>query len=253
MRRFSRSYAALGWLRDEAALDRIYYSMRAGRGSLKRTFRHRLTALDGVVQNLAYAIFPSSKILRVHDVGASNAITSMELFEAIGHRCAEFVASDFYDAIYVRRARFGLHIVYDAECEMLQVGWWRIGYRVRRHSRLAGFVRRIELSEQTRISLFHPQALAKARKDSRFVLRRENLLAPPQDGTYDIVRAMNVLATMDRDTREAAIAQLKARVADGGLLIMGSEDMPTILLRSGDTFSPAVLNRATIEYLQQAA
>lgn len=192
---------------DEAAFEALLKEMRGGKTS-KLTRRNRLAALDGVLIKEISNRFHGS--IAVHDMAASSAITSMELYRRLfSERSGSFLASDFYDAVY-----FIGPWVLNAEGKPLRRTWLsglgRIGH---------------SLGLSRRVSLFHPAALALAREDRKFRLAREDLFAPPP-AQYHVVRVMNALTlkNFSRQDIERAMRAIAQTVCEGGLLILGQCD-----------------------------
>jgi hypothetical protein len=239
-----QSYTA----RDDALLERIYASMRAGDGVFKITRERRFTALDGVLADEIAGRLRSQPQIRVHDMAASNAITSLELFRALAADPRVRVqASDFFDCMHVLSfADTSWRVVLDIEMRPLQlVGPHMVlsAYRseplrypvnrllqslvgrrllarvdseaLRRGTRPAG-------ASLERIGLFHPVAVYAARQEPRFTLGRDNLFAPA-GGPFEIVRVMNALTS--RHFEEARVIEgvraVAATLVEGGLLALG--------------------------------
>ncbi len=239
-----QSYTA----RDEALLERLYSSMRAGDGVYKITKRERFGELDAIMAEEIARRFEAAQVVRVHDMAASNAITSLELFQRLGSDVRVSVrASDFFDAIYVvsfedtawrivldvmgRPLQFvGPRLVLSAyRREPLRYPVNRLAQQVvgaRLFQRLAG----VDVAagyapdgaKLRRIGLIHPVCVATARTEPRFSLGREDLFAPRRV-PYEVVRVMNALTThhFSRDQVLAAVAAVAETLVDGGLLVLG--------------------------------
>lgn len=88
--------------RDDALLERLYGSMRAGDGVFKITRRRRFTEFDSLLAAAIGARFRGSDKVRVHDMAASNAITSVELYRALeADPRVQVQGSDFFDCLHV--------------------------------------------------------------------------------------------------------------------------------------------------------
>ena len=234
---------------DEKLLDLVYATMRGGTHNFKLTFAGRYKAIDSQVVEEIERIFPDDRPLRIHDMAASNAITSLELFERLRHRDNVRVhASDYYDAVYVVSVGGSRwKVIVDAEHQPLQFVGTRMviqASKIRRKERLRypinWVIQRILFvtvlpkalrilkadaarndDRVERIELFHPKCVATARSDPRFSLGRDNLLAPAA-GFYDIIRVLGVVNFFPRDLMEPMFRAVCERVVDGGLLIVAT-------------------------------
>jgi len=233
---------------DEALLERIYQSMAAGDGIRKITRRNRFPDLDEMLIDDCSQRFPNTSPLVIHDVGSSNGISSLELFERFRQaRPVILHASDYYDRIYlVTIPRSGWTVVFDARQQPLQfvssyfalsarlpVSWrYPINRIVQRHVRrflstaqellklhLGG---QRDLSQVREVSLFHPRAVQSERQNGNFLLRQHNLFDPNPIACH-IVRAMNIL-TLDHfpaDRVRVGIEACLKNLQPGGLLLLG--------------------------------
>ena len=61
--------------------------------------------------------------------------------------------------------------------------------------------------------------------------RQHNLLEPLRERSFDLVFLKNVLIYFDRDSKIQAMAQIKAALRPGGLLVAGPADGAAELLR----------------------
>jgi hypothetical protein len=68
---------------DEATLDRLYSAVRVRDAGSKRTFPHRYRDLDNEISLEIDRRFPNGSAVTFHDMAASNAVTSIELFERL--------------------------------------------------------------------------------------------------------------------------------------------------------------------------
>jgi hypothetical protein len=224
---------------EEGALAVIYGEMPAGR-TIKLTWRERLRALDDLLLAEIERRFPAGQLLRLHDMAASNAITSVDLFGRLAAtgRGISFVASDFYDALEVVTLPDGWRVVFDAEGEPLQM----IGRRMVLSA--AGERKRFPINRLVhawmkrrtvprarallaegraeRIALFHPEALALAARDSRFELRREDVFSP-RPGPYEVVKLVSFLSPhrYGPETARRALRGVADTLTEGGVLALG--------------------------------
>src|SRR5690242_16614223 len=82
---------------EETALETILERMPAGTAS-KRTYRRRFSALDDILAAEIDRRFEGH--ISVHDMAASTAVTSLELYRLLSkRRPVTMRASDHYDAV----------------------------------------------------------------------------------------------------------------------------------------------------------
>lgn len=209
MRGITPSYSLLA---DQAALSgkqlrRIFNSMTAGERK-KSTKPGRYSELDEVIAAEVVRRFAGP--ISVHELGAGNAITSVELFRRLSRdRDVTFRASDYYDHITVAR-RFGIDFISDAHGNPLQIGIGRVGIRP---------VFRSWPSGGRRISLFHPEAIELARTNPRFTLGNDDFFQP-DPGPYHVIRLMNGFSP-DAEYRDRIVAALRRTLTPDGILIFG--------------------------------
>jgi hypothetical protein len=127
-----KSLAALGFEPAYARLDAAgadfdkYYSRMGGGALLKTTRPGRFAELDALLDAELGRVAPG-RLIRVHDVAASSAITSIELLEALRARGpANVRASDYYDALYLLDGA-PFSFVFDADMAPLQATVGRAG------------------------------------------------------------------------------------------------------------------------------
>ena len=213
----------------------------------KGTWENRYESFDGKFVEEIEKIFPADCPLRVHDMAASNAITSLKFFERLKHRKYVRVhATDYYDALYVVAVPGSRwEVVFDAEHRPLQfVGhrmvidtvwswtWVRIKYPINwlvkmilcatllpKASRILEEDAALDGGRVERIELFHPRCIAAARSDSRFTLGRDNLFEPAA-GSYEVIRVMGIAEFLPPDRKEAMFLAVSEHLVDGGLLIV---------------------------------
>lgn len=216
---------------SEELVDQLYKRIDAGEAR-KATHAHRLAELDRVIAQVVVEHLPAGRPIRVHDAAASNAITSLELYDCLRPlRPVILHASDYYDCITM--ARMGSwRVFFDVDGAPLQFAWHGIG--IDRHSRrvkwLLPILKRLILpkaiavdpSQRVRISLIHPKALARAAEDANFTIGRDDIFAPGPK-TYDVVRLMNTVMKVNFSEQRAlqALRSMLPTVAEGGLFVIG--------------------------------
>jgi hypothetical protein len=120
---------------DEPLLERIYTEILVSGSVYKTTRRDRFVDVDRRLADEIEVRFPSVDRVAIHDVGASNGITSLELFRLLERRRRiALFASDLFDRLWFVRVRprpwtvvfsadgaplqyVGLHLVLSAERE----------------------------------------------------------------------------------------------------------------------------------------
>lgn len=239
---------------DEPLLERLYQSLSAGDRIFKITRQGRFGELDAWLAQERARRFADVESLVVHDVGASNGITSLELFELLAHDgTVELYATDYYDRLYlVTLPEQVWTVAFDVERRPLQaVGgrWvlslrhrhpWRhpinrwLQHRVRqcilpkaeaaleRYLDRAGQVPDNETALVREVSLFHPKCIELARRNTAFHYGRHDLFQPNPYRCH-IIRALNVLTTKHFSEEQVVrgIEQAADNLESGGLIVLG--------------------------------
>ena len=233
----------------EARFDQIYTSIEVARGTAgcrarKSTSRGRLTAVDDVLIAEIERLFPIDHQVSLHDMAASSAITSLELFVRVkARRPAKMRASDYYNTIYAVRVG-PWTVFFDVLNSPIQFVWRAHGVSARRGSLrflLSPLIvptarKRMISGRYQEIVLFHPDAIAAVCED--FVLARENF-STPEPRQYDVVRIIN---PGPHEPLLAALPAIARTVSDGGLLVLGRANIAsqhlavTIFRRCGNRF-----------------
>ena len=203
---------------EERMFETLLEQMRAG-SAWKRTYRRRFAALDSILALEISKRFPGQPV-SVHDMAASSAVTSLELYQLL---CASqqitMRASDYYNSIQIVRVG-PWEGVFDLEGRVLEIRG-PFSKLIRRPVRALAR-KALNAGRAESLSLFHPAARALAEKDPNFQLARDDFFSP-SPAHYDVVRVMNALVefNLPRDRIEAAIMAIAPTVADGGLLVLG--------------------------------
>lgn len=219
---------------DEVRLGRLLHTMSAGT-NVKWTYAHRYKAIDEIIEAEIKARFDGGP-LRIRELAASNAITSLELFERLRSReSVSVVATDFFDAVYVSAAH-GWKVVFDAEGNPLQFLGRPLVIGAQSKERWANrqlrkWLRAKVLPEAVsalrngngqRLALFHPRCLRTAEQDSRFVLRREDAFNP---GIWvcEVLRIMGFGNSIRPELTEVFFRRIANQIVPGGLLVVGDQ------------------------------
>jgi len=232
---------------EEALIADIYDSLRGGSEHSKYTGSRRLQALDhelaGILGGRA-----SRQPIRIHDMAASNAITSLEMFEYLCDRHPVSVrATDYYDRLYLVVVDDRWRVAFDADRRPVQYIGSRLMVCARRPEPGAPFADSVikpalqsallppalailgRWHEQPgarddrcrEMTLFHPRCVRLAATDERFSLGRDDIFAPAPD-RYDVIRIANALSTdfMSEARVLDGVQAVSPTLADGGLLIL---------------------------------
>lgn len=240
---------------DEPLLARIYSQLVVGGDVYKTTRRKRFVELDSrLVEDLAWR-FAGARTVMVHDVGASNGVSSLVLLRALRTRIhARVHATDLYDRLYlVKCNRSSWVVTFTADREPVQfVGRHFVLPALERESRrrplnvlLRWWLRRnllpsarlvLEttvlsstdeeangpLGRVLRVPLIHPECLQVLGRDPDFTFARHDLFVPTEE-RYHVIRAVNVLnpGYFSNERLGQAIRALATGLRPGGLLLVG--------------------------------
>ncbi len=227
---------------DEPLLEELYSGLSTQANVFKITRRNRFEKVNRKVSFEVKNRFPGLERFRIHDVGASSGITSLELFDELSHiRPVGVLASDFFDHLeLVTPPDSGWTIVFDAEGRPVQaIGYgFALSLTAREARRypvnrlLAGSVQRriVPRSVALRaagnavrtVPLFHPLCLERAKNDSNFTLARHDVFAP-MPGRFQMIRAMNFLnrCYFHEPALRKALQLCAEGLEPGGLLLIG--------------------------------
>ncbi|MEE9393204.1 MAG: hypothetical protein V3W41_11930 [Planctomycetota bacterium] len=240
--------------RDEALLARIYNQLVVGEKIYKTTRRGRFKDLDARLADEVAQRMPHVRPVRIHDVGASSGVTSLELqllFD--GRHPVEVHATDFYDRLVAVKPRASVWtVVFDVDGEALQFvsgsfvlsaqegesrklpinralaarAKQRVLLRAQalrdavQHQNGEGVVQ-LDDGEVRVIRLVHPDVADLLNSHSGFTFGRHDVFEPTPT-TYDVVRAVNVLnpGYFDDDrVRSASLAVAKSLRSEGLFLV----------------------------------
>ncbi len=237
---------------DERLLSRLYDEVVVGGNVYKTTRAGRFRDLDERLVEDVRTRFGPPVDLVAHDVGASNAVTSLELFRALDAlRPARVHASDYFDAVFVVRPdASGPAVVFDPDRRPIQYIGTHFVLAAAGESRrwplnrwllakaAASLAPRAKTALDTwldgaakggagssvahRLSLWHPTCKTEARNTARFTLGHHDLFVP-SGRRWHLIRAMNVLNPhyFPADRITAAVRTLAADLEEGGLLVIG--------------------------------
>ncbi len=236
---------------QEALIADIHDSLRGGSQHSRYTQRHRLAALDRRLGEIL-AEREARQRIRIHDMAASNAITSLELFEHLRDRETVLLkASDYYDQLHVVNVGDRWRVAFDVDLKPIQYIGRRMMVCARRPDPDAPTVDTIvkpalqavllppalaevqraldgtrahpvQTDQYQQVSLFHPRCRSEAASDPRFELQRDDLFNPAPF-RYDVVRVANALSTdfMSEARILAGVRAVAETIVEGGLLVLG--------------------------------
>lgn len=234
---------------EQALVTRLYESLLAGDGVYKITRRDRFAVLDQEVVAECRKRFEEVRPLVIHDIAASNGITSLDLYRLLTQeRPVVFHASDYFDRLYlVTPLGSRWTVAFDADGQPLQLSSDRFVVSAYRKEPLRFPVNRLIQAcllrsalpaaveqfrrfraEQTTpgvraLRLFHAECLKEAdRPGSSFFLQRHDGFAPNPYSCH-VVRIMNFLTSrhVPREQIPVGVRAACHGLVDGGLLILG--------------------------------
>jgi hypothetical protein len=234
----------------EAASERILDTFTDADGAYKRTYAHRVEALNELLLELL-ADRPPEEQLLVHDVGVSDARSSVELFQRLVARwpTLRFYASDRSFEFRVLRSRYAI-LTIDArgrpvECIVpplvmsagqRETPWLYPVNAVMRRYAFGRLARRMleayaagDLPAAATIRTVCRAADRLAASEPRFRLLTLDLDDDaPLPEPVDLIRAINVLneSYFGLPRLRRAVTRLLAGLRPGGLLAIGSNEGP---------------------------
>ena len=236
---------------QEVLIADIHDSLRGGSQHSRYTQRQRLAALDCRLGEIL-AERGAWQRIRIHDMAASNAITSLELFDYLRDRePVSLKASDYYDRLHIVNVGDRWRVAFDVDLKPIQYIGRRMMVCARRPDpdvptvdtivkpalqalllppALAALQRALDDTRAQpvqndryhQMSLFHPRCRSEAAADARFELQRDDLFSPAPY-RYDVVRVANALSTdfMSEARIIAGVRAVAATIVEGGLLVLG--------------------------------
>ena len=227
---------------DEEILHRLYCTVRLANGGHMKTFPNRYPQLDDQIAEELDRRFSAGEPVRIHDMGASGAVTSLEMFHRLrGRQNLTVHASDFLDALLVVDVPgTGWQVVFDNQRRALQFIGYRMvisttdeprKYPINRAIRafLMGWIlprakQLLEAGSATRIEVWHPKARLEAATDPRFSLGYADIFNPMPE-VYTMVRILNVCHRFPAAALPRLFTKVARTIAPGGLLVVGFRPM----------------------------
>ena len=226
---FPSDLSRLHAIDDEATFVFALQATRLPNGSCKTTNSSRFLSLDDSICKHASEL---SQPVKIHDVAASDGITSVNLSDAMDRESVshEIWFSDKFSNLYTRRSGLS-RVVYDQEGTLVYAemfGLLASPYLPSRFwlSRILGrlYSRKFERSSnETEILLLNPLARTRiAEKRMRFFYY-DLFESEDCNGPYQVIRCMNALnpAIFDESMLIDALTKLVKNLDDKGVMIIG--------------------------------
>lgn len=252
-----REFLAARW-KGALSIERAFFAGLLMRNGLYKTTEVR--RMDALLPMLVeHARLLPERPLKVLDVGCSSGVTTVEMHRALEDSGLEVetVGTDLtLFADYVTRED-GAAMLFDSSGLLLQVefGDWASPWRFRSRDRVfrpftvaraQGLIERegdtflrarretVAGFEATRIALL--SSLAQGSGHVRFC--EEDILAPTVEGPFSLIRAANLLNPdhFAPDVLERMLAALRARMVEGGLLLIVRSQGGTHPVHDGTLF-----------------
>lgn len=248
-----------------AEIDKIQERMlrwfRVYNGVLKCTYARRFDEFDRLCVSAISAHFPTSQVIRVHDIGVSDGRTSCDLYDHLNRLYGgrlDFLASDYAPLLYVLKRKHGANrLIVDDQQHILQIVtppfvFITVGRRERitpyplnfliRHLVTLLYARPLLESyeagspdiQRTRIDLLGRTCRAYMSKHDNFRFDAYDVFSGSTE-RFDIIRAMNVLnySYFSEPQLIQAAERIVHSLKEGGLFITGSNNEQGTVVNGG--------------------
>jgi hypothetical protein len=241
--------------------ERMLRRFRVHNGVLKRTYARRFDDFDRVTVSAIAAQFPTSRIVRVHDIGVSDGRTSCDLYDHLNRLYGErldFRASDYAPFLYVlKRTRGTNRLIVDDQQNVLQIvtppfvfielGWrerimpYPLNFLIRHLVRVLyarPLLERYKAGspdiQRTKIELCGRSCRAYVSKQNNFRFDAYDVFSVSTE-RFDIIRAMNILnySYFSEPQLIQAAQNIAHSLKEGGLFITGSNDEQGTVVNGG--------------------
>jgi CheR methyltransferase, SAM binding domain len=241
--------------------ERMLRWFRVHNGVLKCTYARRFDDFDRLSVSAISAYFPTSQIIRVHDIGVSDGRTSCDLYDHLNRLYGgrlDFLASDYAPFLYVLKRTHGRNrLIVDDQQHVLQIVtppfvFIVVGRRERitpyplnaliRHLVTVLYARPLLEHyktgspdiQRTRIEIFGRACRAYMSKQDNFRFDAYDVFSGSTE-RFDIIRAMNVLnySYFSEPQLIQAAENIVHSLKEGGLFITGSNDEPGTVVNGG--------------------
>lgn len=226
----------LSGVSDESTFAKIIRRIRLANGSYKTTQVGRFGEVDDYLTQL----LQKGKKYRIHDVAASDGITSTELIRKlqaipIGF---DFLISDKYSRIFYRE-RYGCIEYLDSDGITLRSSVWGImadkgqAWKFALTKLLGILLAQVKLFEgapKKEILLLNPVTLQFMEKESVTFIDYDIFdQSPPKEEGFDIIRAMNILnlTYFSEVALVTALRNILSSLKENGLFIVGRTNTRT--------------------------
>lgn len=234
---------------DESLIQRISETMPVNKVSRRITYAGRYRSADEEIAKILSEKTDIIDALHVHDIGISNGITALELFQLLerSHEHIDFLATDKMVSIKTVTLTSFCRVIFNQDGYWLQIilgdllcyrrmpkgGSEKIPVGNVIVTKMLAFwlpwyarwkSNQNEVLSKT-ISLFHPRVVEYAKTDQRFRIGQSDIFELPEKA-YSLVRAMTVIFNWPDAPKEKAIYRLAGSVAEGGILVLGQGGGP---------------------------
>ena len=218
---------AISLMKDPETIDRAFSDIDLLSGVSKQTNKDRFASVDG----LSLQHIENRSLSRIHDVGVSSGITSLELrrqLAAVGFSGDMFI-SDKFARFYINR-RWLSTDVYDAERKLVcaycgpfvgdSEDTWKFPVSKYLYRRAAG--RSFDDSARQDFLLLHPDVL-EAIEEGLLHFIDYDAFRDEQENAFDFVRCMNLLnrGYFPTESLENGLRALYRSLTVGGILQIG--------------------------------
>lgn len=229
--------------------ERILCLFSNQNGTVRYTHNHRFDEFDTLAVSNIVSTCGTKRIIRVHDVGASDGRTSCDLYNRLNQIYSadlSFFASDYAPYLYILRRRGSANrLIVDAQDSVLQIIAPPFVFNVvRRESKVFYplnhlihlLVRRFYAEpllatykagdadiDRVRLDLLCKECRSNLASNSNFHFDSYDIFKEPTE-PFDVVRAMNILNRdyFSEERLRKAIENIALSLNAGGLFITGS-------------------------------
>lgn len=216
-------------INDEATFVFALQATRLPNGTCKTTNIRRFKSLDDTICKHAIKF---SKPVKVHDVAASDGITSVNLSDALSESSIVHSVrfSDKFSNLYTRRSGLS-RIVYDQEGVLIYADFFGLlasPYLPKRFwlSKWLGYAyseKHERKPDETEILLLNPIARRRIAAKQLDFFYYDLFDSKVSDETYQVVRCMNALnpAIFSESKLRSAVTKLAENLEEKGILVIG--------------------------------
>lgn len=232
---FQFDLSRLDEIQDETTFVYALQATRLPNGTYKTTNSSRFQQLDDLISS---QFEPSKKPIRIHDVAASDGITTVNLAERLESQriSHEIYFSDKYSTLFTRRRGLA-KVVYDNDGILVYAHF--LGVVASPHlaprfwlSRLFGraFAGKFDRTDNEKaLVLLNPRARDRIANGELHFFYYDLFESSCDRDSFDLVRCMNALnpAIFSESALKTAVESLVKSLADEGILVLGRTDPQT--------------------------